>query len=127
MDFSQIIAHLLSGSGGAAIVLGVIKAIQVWERKQGRGNDNAPYKQRFFEDLSEVLKQHTEEVKQINAGMKEFSTVIMAKDENLIPRVFESPVTNAMLKRTHETVGIMNETMQEQTALITQIHQKVAA
>jgi len=121
MDILEILKHGVSG-GLIAIIWFLLH-----QKSKRKPIDDPTYKRDFWEKLGAMLEAHTNEVNALNEQMKALSAVILAKDENLIPRVFESPITTAMLKRTHENVSLIGEAIGEQTIMITEIHKKVAA
>jgi hypothetical protein len=100
------LASLIAGALGALKTLEFIK-----ERRSGKPDELPSYKARFLEEQGALMRQwkdqaaeQTASLHEINTQLQQHSAVLLAKDENLIPRVFESPESKRLAAETHDAV-----------------------
>jgi hypothetical protein len=110
MSLLEALSHLLSGTAGAAIILASLKAFAAWEKKQGRGESLPAYKNKFFDELGDMMRAHTEEIRTVNSHLAKYDPLITAVDQNNYPKVWSD---HEQLRRTHENVNNLMEINEE--------------
>ena len=122
MDLISALSHLLSGTAGAAVLVAALKLWTAYEKKMGRGEALPAYKNKFFDELGEMMKAHTEEIRHVNAQLVKFEPIITAVDNNNYPKTWSD---HEQLRRTHENVGRAVEILGEHTIMISEIRKQV--
>ncbi len=124
MDLLSGLSNVLSGTAGAAIILAALKAFAAYEKSKGRGEKLPDYKNKFLDELGDMLRAHTEEIREVNSQLTKFTPIIMAVDGNNYPKVWSD---HEQQRRTHENVNSLTESVPEIAKTLGEVHKKLAA
>lgn len=112
-----------------AVMYGLLEAVKLLakaliDKKKGAAPQPA-YKHDFMEQLKEAFAELTDSLRSMQADVQQIKSVTSTVDPATNwPRVWSD---TPQQKRTHDSVGNMAAILQENSAMITEIHKKVGA